>query len=288
MKIFHLNTECNGRDKPGDKTHIGLLADICGVINKSRFDLIGLQEVAGNIMFFDNVNDFSRKLDGFKYYQKHLKNYRGEMFKLFEVKERSNCYWGVCAFYNFKKYTLLGVERVYTHQYNKTKPIDFKNPTRTPMGFISLLLKDNKTEEKFYFITGHLTWGPISWDDSSLQRKRAKKFVNYVQQLKNPVIASFDTNVEWFTPTVTQFEKIGLLNVAKIFNISNTINPKMSKHFMRIFKTDKVTRKKGGVACDNIFLTADKYRINSVVINKQDLSDHFGLVLDADIMLKSI
>ena len=67
MKIFHLNTECNGRDKSEDKNHIGLLGDISNYINRSGFDLVGLPEVAGDIMFFNNSIDFSRKLDGFGY-----------------------------------------------------------------------------------------------------------------------------------------------------------------------------------------------------------------------------
>lgn len=276
IKVFHLNTECNGITNIHETRKLGMLPNIVQYINKNKFDLVGFQEVANNYSFNPDRLDDAQNVDGYKYYYENLANLNGELFKISSLIEVGDSYYGIAAFYNPNKFRLISVDKVLMCKFDYKKSVYKNDPINSPYGFIVLELQDINSEIKFYFLTGHLTWGPVSYIDTAVQFERIKVLADYIKKLNKPRILTLDMNVEWFTKTAELLEKSGLISLAKKYKIKNTLNPKRTKYYKEIFIDDPKSSKKGGVAIDNI-LVSPEIKESKFEVVKGNLSDHYGL-----------
>lgn len=276
IKVFHLNTECNGITNIHENRKLGMLPDITKYVNDNKFDLVALQEVSADYTFKPERFSDALGVDGFKYYSEKLNNLKGEIFKVSKLKEAPNSYYGVAIFYNDQRFILISADRIHTNDEDQIRSVYSKDTVKMPYGFLSLKLKEKLSGLEFFVITGHLTWGPISYKDTPVQYERAKVLSNYIKTLKQPVILTLDMNVEWFTKTSSQFEDAGLTSLARKYSVKNTLNPLRTKFSKQIFVDDPVSSKNGGVAVDNVFISK-QFRESDFKVVMENLSDHYAL-----------
>ena len=278
-----MNIQSGGEEKPGTESNSGLLNKISGFINFNSYDLVAFQEVSGNFGIFGGVNVKKIGLDTFSYFKKNLNSMKGVLFSFSELTDIPDNYWGVAVFYKSQRFELIKSENIYTCDKNIKRLSSFNDWQNNATGFIAVKLKDKGTKKIFWFLTGHLSWGPVGRFDSEFQRSAAMIMVKYIKSLKEPVITTIDMNVEWFTKTAVEFEEAGLISLSRKYNIQNTLNPLQTRHYENIFIKDNFASKKGGVACDNIYLTKGIKENNFEVI-KENFSDHYGLSSELELV----
>lgn len=231
-------------------------------VQKNDFDILNFQEVTGGELSFDNI-------DSFEFLKKSLPNFQGELGKSWNIFEKPESYFGNAIF--FKKDFKLNKKRFI----RLNKNYDIKNPKNRiiendPKTLLSLSLDINGNNIEI--INTHLAWGKTPKDEP-YKLEQGKILYNYLKNIKSPFVLSGDFNLEKDSQVIKWMETFGR-NLVSENNIQNTLNPR-THHAQELFPK--------GLAVDYIF-THPSIKVNQFeLIDKIDLSDHLGLLVDFEI-----
>lgn len=240
---------------------------ILNYLQDNNFDFIHLQEVQGGELTYSSPSN-----DNFTDLKNSLSNYNGEIVINTHLKNDKNSYGGNAIFYK-SDYELKDRNEIWMHPFKITESRiedDNTNYLNSPYSALALELLVNK--HPLHLITGHFLWGPKPIDTAETIR-RAALVKDYLEKLETPFILTGDFNVEANTQTAKQFETLGR-NLTREYKITNTLNPNLHR-CKHIFPK--------GVACDLVF-THPQIQVKKYELVTQDLSDHYGLFLEFEIM----
>jgi endonuclease/exonuclease/phosphatase family metal-dependent hydrolase len=278
LKILQLNIRLGGFNrKPTDVD--GLMPEIVDLLIAGDYDLIALQEVSGNGYTYNK----NPKLDCYEYLTVRLSGYVGKIFKYILFPDLDQGYQGVAIFYKADRFEFLKQEDIYMYNRPQPKPSTDRDWINYPSAAILLSLRDIGSNKVFNFVSAHFAWELKSYYASQARIDRAQVLVKHLSNITQPVILTGDTNVDWDSQIMLQFEDIGMRNLGRELKLTNTLNPKQTVYYQDIFVNDPIQSKRGGVPCDNVLLSSGIKLIDLHVLDA-DVSDHLPLEVDLELI----
>ena len=235
-----------------------LIEDVVRFIKEKNLDIINFQEVNGGTLAQ------GKEKDCFKYLQNNLPGYEGILAKTWGLIEDDSSYFGNAIFFK-NNLKLLEQEIVWMKDYAKIKGFFKENPEDIPRN--ALILKFNLNGKTFYDINTHLAWGQTA-EDKEYKIEQAKILYERIEKISEPFVLSGDFNVTPNAQTARMFENLGE-NLTTKNNVVNTLNLKIHYAKERIAPP--------GYAVDYIFTGKGMSSGKFEVLEKVDLSDHYGL-----------
>lgn len=239
-------------------------------LTSNDFDILNLQEVAGNGATSGNVNS---KTDCYKELQKILgERYNSDL----EISQTYSSdpvsgYTGNATFYK-KEFQL--IEKKVITMFERTSPFPSDKDSFEDAGrnLLHLLLqKDNKT---FSILNTHFAWAKTSVEEPH-QAAQGEILLDYLKTVQRPFVFTGDFNLDPQQPTI---KSIGAFarNLVTENNITNTLNPRTHSAF------EKLKRLGIDVAVDFIFVSPD-IEVKKFAVVEEDLSDHLGFTVEVAI-----
>lgn len=235
-------------------------------ITSHDFDVMQFQEVTGPHSVSGNINS---KLDGFKELQKTLDAlYIGELIIPTTFTSHPSSYMGNATFYK-KDFSFVHKHIITMHDRKEPFPSDANNFEDEARLLLHLQLSiQGKT---ISFLNTHFAWAQSPKEESH-QTKQGEIMLEYLKQIKKPFVFTGDFNLDPDQPTIQKVNKLAR-NLTTENKVSNTLNPRThrAKHLFP-----------KGAAVDYIFVSPD-IKINNFSVVEEDLSDHFGLIVEIEI-----
>lgn len=249
-KLFQLNTDM-GRE----------LEELKEYILKEDFDILNLQELGG-------TERTQNGIDTFKWLTENLPEYKGQMVKMFRVKNKPENYMGPGIF------TKKNINVIKTHEIWMTEfwEIEEGNKTPTDRPYAALGVEiDIEGKNPLLLVSTQLTWVPRPFDtDTTIERSR--KLYDFIKASGKEFVLTGDFNVDSRTITSMQFEELGR-NLTRENKVTNTLNPRLHRA-QHLFPQ--------GIPSDQI-IVSEGVIVKKFEVIEKDLSDHFGLVLKFEI-----
>lgn len=229
-------------------------------VKKNDFDILMLQEVAGNHTICGNINS---KRDCFKELQKVLADrYRGELAIAERFTSSSSSYLGSAIFYK-RSFSLIEKTILPLYQRGMPFPSEAKNFEDESRVLLHLTIGTN--DKQISLINLHAAWAKTSKEEPH-QTKQGEKLLSYLKNVHKPFILAGDFNLDPEQPTIKKINQLAH-NLIEINKITNTLNPRT--HRAKVFPP--------GLAVDYIFVSQD-ITVKSCKVLEDNLSDHLGLV----------
>lgn len=249
LKFLHCNIE-KGR----------FIDNIIHYIKTKDIDIVNFQEVTGGILSLTGIDCFQ--------ILKEKLGYDGECTKTLGITHDQKSYHGNAILWK-KTFTAINKQILWLRYYYEVanpSELDLKDLPRDAL-CVKLIIYG----KPLYIVNAHLAWGPNPKDEN-YKLKQGKMLYEFVKTIKTPFILSGDFNLTPDSQVVQWVNSLGI-NLTSKYNITNTLNPKThrAKHlFPQGFAVDYVYTEKSIVVKD--FKKVE-----------EDLSDHFGLYLEAEV-----
>lgn len=244
----------------------GLYLDrIIAYLKQNQFDVICLQEVTGGELGKNNKIDCFSKI-------KNALNYKGEILHDLQLLNDPSSYFSNAIYWkeNYSTNTPIIISQINVNpNYQQILKLQqWKNIPRHCFG-----IKFTINQKSFYVFTAHAPWSKYP-NDSLEKIEFTTKISEYLQTLKEPFILTGDFNMESSSQTIQIINNV-TNNLIDKYKITNTLNPRVHYAAKEVFPP--------GLAVDYIF-ASKKMKVNNFnVINKPDLSDHYGLSTEVEI-----
>lgn len=241
-------------------------SDLVIFINKNNFDVIQLQEVTGG--------EFSKYQPGLNVFEelKQQISMDGELSVTMHKTSDPASYFGNATFFR-KELSLLKKETVWLHPFREVEGFSHGDPDIIRSFPRSLLgLQFAHGNNSFWCLNTHLAWGPTQ-EDEPHKIEQGKILTDYVSSLKEPFILSGDFNVWKESKIVKELELLAINHAVKN-NVTNTLNPALHRA-SHLFPQ--------GLAVDFIFTHPSLTVNNFSLVDKPDLSDHYGMRIEVEI-----
>ncbi len=231
------------------------------------FDIIQLQEVAGENTFVGNIHSTR---NCFALLTQLLEETHHSELVIAETFTSSpSSFLGNATFYK-KGFQLLSKESLHLHQRSLPFPSDEK--TFEDQGRAALFLTLQIADKQLALCNVHFPWAKTP-DEQPHQIAQGEKLLQKIRTLPHPFIITGDFNLTSDQPTIQELNGIAK-NLTTEFGITNTLNPR--KHRAKDIFPE-------GFAVDYIFVSSDIKANNVEVLQNEDLSDHFGLTTELEI-----
>lgn len=247
LKILQLNIE-GGRK----------LEDVIHFVKQEQFDILQFQEVAGGSLSrvgFDTWEALQNEL-----------GYKGELVPYILLKNTPQSYSGIATLFHpnlgFDKKEVLWLKELFELPSFDRSNIDLIKSLPRCVLVLRFLL----AQKPVWFINVHLAWGPTPVDEP-YKVEQGQKLISFVQSLKEPFVLSGDFNVTNESKVVLGLEQLGI-NHARNHKITNTLNPTLHRA-QDLFPV--------GLGVDFLFTSPDLQTESFSLVDKPDLSDHYGL-----------
>jgi endonuclease/exonuclease/phosphatase family metal-dependent hydrolase len=247
-------------------------------VKKEDIDILHLQEITagklsqggtyhypGNFLKRKlNIKKKFIKINCFEEIKKNLKM-DGILVATSKLKGDSESYFGNATFFK-KNIKLLSNKIVWLKDFLEIDEsfTDIPNLSRAA---IIAKFKIGRTKT-LTTINSHFAWGPNPLDEP-YKINQARKLYNAIKTSPDPFVFTGDFNVTPETNSASMFDGIGR-NLVKEFGVKNTLNKRV--HPAKVLFPR-------GIAVDYIFVSEDIEVKKFEVIDKIDLSDHYGLLL---------
>lgn len=257
--------------------HGAFIDEIASFVKENDIDILHFQEVTGGKLATGGKyhlaeakphNTKNIGIDSFIEFKKRL-SYEGELAVAWRLKNQPNSYFGVATLFK-PNIEILEKKIIWQKPYKENDDYikrDFAEDSKN-----SLALRMRSEDKIFWSINTHLAWGPDPKDEP-YKLDQAKKLYDFVASLKELFILSGDFNLDPSSKVVDWFSKISR-NLTIENGVLNTLNPR-THHVKRIFPL--------GITVDYIFVEPKIEVINFELIDKLDLSDHFGLLTEIEV-----
>ncbi len=262
------------------------LPEIVEFVKENNFDILHFQEVSGGTFSqggsYFVPKKYLKELSGdrlepepkienvglncFEVIKKELL-LNGILSKNAVIKESKNSYFGNATFYS-KNLDVLE-KKIFTIE----KTVNLNSPAQLnpkTIGRSAVALKFKFSNNSIWFVNTHLLWGPNSLDDSA-RIKDGEKFIDFLNSLDEPFVLSGDFNLDKSSIVV---KKISTMATNLSTDITNTLNPNIHAAKYLFPK---------GLAVDYIFTSPQIKIDNFQIVDKPNLSDHYGLSIEINI-----
>jgi endonuclease/exonuclease/phosphatase family metal-dependent hydrolase len=249
LKLLNLNI-CGGK----------FYDDIISFVKTGDFDILCLQEIKAGKHGFTNGDTFKKLREDL--------GMDGEFALTTNLLGDKSSYDGNAIFYK-KGFQVANRQTIELFPFSEVLPNQtiFNSYPRN-----ALSLDFSIGNKIFSIINTQLAWN-IKPIETPTQTEVGRKLFNFVSAFKNDYILTGDFNLEADSNVVRQFGKIAK-NLTLENKITNTLNPKTHR------AKDLFPK---GLAVDFIFTTPN-IRVNDFkLVDKPDLSDHFGLTLSFEL-----
>lgn len=239
------------------------MPDILAFIKANNFDILCFQELSGGVYTLDHQENLAQ-------FNQALPQYYGELVKTSNMPGDINSYVGNAIFIK-NELQIVKRDDVWMNDFIEQEIIT-DDPRNSELGLavIALTLKlEPESTQTLTIATGHFMWEKFP-GDTETKINRARIAYDYLASLDHPFILTGDFNVEAHTKTSSQFGQIAR-NLSVEAKLLNTLNPNRSRH-KHLFPP--------GIMCDYIFPSPGINILEFKVIDKPELSDHFGLYLE--------
>ena len=241
--------------------------NLVAFLGNQDFDIIQLQEVAGENTFVGNIHS-TRSC--FALLTQLLKETHDSELVIAETfTSSSSSFLGNATFYK-KEFQLLHKECLHLHQRSLPFPSDEK--TFEGQGRAALFLTLQIEGKQLSICNVHFPWAKTP-EEQPHQLAQGEKLLQKIRTLSHPFIISGDFNLTSDQPTIQELNGIAK-NLTTEFGITNTLNPRQHRA-KDIFPK--------GFAVDYIFISNDIKTKNFEVLQNEDISDHFGLTAELEI-----
>lgn len=233
------------------------LESVLSFIEKEQFDIIQLQEVSGDFISFNNVNDCFEVI-------KNKTGLNGELLISWNHRGNKKAYFGNATFYRpeFK------MKERKELRYTPFQEIEFPdNPPVPKHPRATLFLKLEGKGKDLWCVNAHQVWGPTPYDEP-YKMVHAKMLAEEVSKLSGPFVISGDFNVVPSTEIIASLEPYAR-NLTKEYGLVNTLDPHIHRAG-HLFPP--------GLAVDYIFTHPSIVVKKFDVIDQMTLSDHMALV----------
>jgi len=253
LKILQLNIE-KGR----------FIDKVIDFIIKENFDIINLQEVAGGIITYDEI-------DCLQILKKSLNNYWFRLAPDYKRIDDENSYQGNAVFvkniYGFEQEEVLWYKKFLSLTEKECK--DF---VLLPRNALAVKIKINN--QSLWTINAHLPWTKRAEIESQARTELSGKIYEFIKTINDFFVLTGDFNSSPLTKAVMQFVDVAR-NLIVENKIKNTLNSRTHRAANFIFPE--------GAAVDYI-LVSKNLKVNSFrVLENIDLSDHLGLMAEIEI-----
>lgn len=230
---------------------------VVSYIQKDRFDIVCLQEVAGGSLNYASFNCYEALIKQTKM-MGNLAIYTG-------VKNDVTSYIGLATLYS-KKCQILSSFVIWLKRFQEVKDLGPHNYHSIPRCALATLFSLGK--HQLMVINTHLAWGPTS-NDAVYKKNQAEKLERWMKtHVKTPFILSGDFNLNPKTIIVSRFSRFGI-NLPIKYGVTNTLNPRTHKA-KHLFPS--------GLLVDYV-ISDKRLKVEKFFVEEnEDLSDHFGLV----------
>jgi endonuclease/exonuclease/phosphatase family metal-dependent hydrolase len=247
-RLFHLNI-LKGR----------LLGRLIPYLLNKQYDFLNLQEVAGGKMGFDGRDSFT--------IIKNALGYDGRLIINEQTVGDEQSYSGNAMF--FKKSIAAGpAETLWLKKFRKIT--DATLVQDYPHALMSQIFKLNG--KPIQIINCHLAWGPTP-KDKKFKLIQGRRLVEYVKKIRIPFVLSGDFNLTADSRIVKALDRL-VRNLTVETKIPNTLNGHIHR-IKRLFPK--------GLAVDFVFVSKSIRVKKFQLVDKPDLSDHYGLALEFEI-----
>ena len=238
--------------------------EIVSFIEENNFDILHLQEVSGGSVSKNSIDCFDELI--------RKTSYNGHLVKSLTISDNPKSYFGNATFYK-KELLPISNKAIWLKPYSQITRYDNASDDEIkqfPRSALDVVLKINS--KNIHFINTHLAWGNTPLDED-YKLSQAQILADYVRALPEPFVLSGDFNVTPETILIKMFDSQGANLITK-YKISNTLNPNIhrAKHLFP-----------EGIAVDYIFTSSSLAIRDFRLVDKPDLSDHFGLIVEIEV-----
>lgn len=231
---------------------------IIDFVKDNDFDILHFQEVTGSNITYGNEDCFEKI--------KKALDYGGEIALTMNLTGDKKSYFANATFFK-KNFSVQKKEIIWLKKYKEIVDYNSRRVQDDPRCALVLEFKIKNRPVKF--INTHLAWGPTP-ADKKFKLIQGKRLACYVNSLNQPFVLSGDFNVVPSSKIVSWLSKRAL-NLTVKNKIDNTLN-------LRVHSIKNIIP--SGLAVDYIFmeksLKVNRFRL----VDKPDLSDHFGLAAE--------
>ena len=236
-------------------------------LNTHDFDIIQLQEVAGENTFVGNIhstrNCFALLTEILK------KTHNSELVIAETFTSSPSSFLGNATFYK-KDFSILSKESFHLYQRSTPFPSEGKKFEEQGRAALFFTLKISNTILSLCNV--HFPWAQTPQEQPH-QIAQGEKLLQKLRTLSHPFIITGDFNLTPNQPTIQEINMLAK-NLTIEFNITNTLNPR--EHRAKdIFPQ--------GFAVDYIFVSNDIKPNHVEVLQYEDISDHFVLTAELEI-----
>ena len=236
--------------------------NLLAYLKKEQFDILSFQEVSGDAISFHKKNTFQQIAN---------LGYEGELSVTWRYKGNPHSFFGEAVFFK-PGFTMLQKTEVWLRPYAELATLKEFDSEDFPKSVLNVTLE--KEGKKFDVLSAHLAWSPIA-DDTPEKLRQAKLFHDYLETVNRPFILSGDFNASPGTKVVKMIDEFGR-NLTRENKLKNTMN-------LRNHRDKERLKEKGGVPVDYIYVSKD-WKVNKFeLLEELDLSDHLGLLLEANL-----
>lgn len=231
------------------------------------FDIINLQEIAGKDSFCGNIQCVRDCYE-------ELKQVLGDKYKSeLAISQRfTSSLSSYMANGTFFKNNIELLEKNIITLFERTTPFPEDLDHFEEAGRNCLYLKLKITDKTISIINAHLAWAPTTKEEKH-QTQQGEILLDYVKKLESSFVITGDFNLDPDQPLIQKLNSFAR-NLITENNITSTLNER--KHRAKMLFPP-------GAAVDYIFVSND-IKVNEFeVLDKEDLSDHLGLIAEIEI-----
>jgi len=234
---------------------------VISFIKKKSYDIVHLQEVAGGEFAYEKQDCFSLL--------KKETGYEGVLSVDMSLKDTVSYYGNATLFSSrIKKSATHIVSFLPPKQYlSKQEVVNEEIPRSAVVTSVRLNSKIITT------INTHLVWGQTP-EDTEQKLEVGKKLVQLMKTVPEPYILTGDFNVAPTSQIISWLKSFGR-NLTLEQNITNTLNPHLHKA-SHIFPP--------GIVSDYVVVSNSLSVFSFQLIDSPDLSDHFGLAVEIEVL----
>lgn len=252
------------------------LDEVLKFVKQNDIDILHFQEVTGGQMsqggkyrypggsdeFNKEANEKHAGVDCFEEIKDILKM-NGVLVKTTCLEGDKNSYMGNATFYK-SSIKLLDYRTIWMKEYFEIN----KDFTDIPeLSRASLISRFEIFSKKFSTVNTHFAWGPNQYDEP-YKIEQAKILYKELANISSTLIITGDFNVTPMTETASMFNDFGK-NLIQENHVVNTLNPRT--HPAKVLFPP-------GIAVDYVIVSENINVKSFEVVDKTDLSDHFGLL----------
>lgn len=240
------------------------LDTIIDYIQDHQFDILQFQEVSGG-----EFNQYGHK-DLFTQIKDRL-DYNGVLTRAMTKPQNAASYEGNATFFK-NSFTFKHQNVVWLQPFAEMEKLAEQIDEIKKLPRNALHLQLSKGGQIINLINAHLTWGPTPQDEP-YKVEQGEILYKYLQTVPHSFILTGDFNV---TPNSHIVQSINQLarNLTVENNLTNTLNPRTHRA-PQLFPP--------GLAVDYVYVTKDITVKNFSLIDKKNLSDHFGLSITFEV-----